>query len=83
MTKRWRRPCKLLINAEFPVIVGGRFGIYERMREPLIELIELSGAGAFNDRAVYCWPSGHPQNLSGDKDALREADVIFASTASI
>ena len=35
------------------------------------------GAGAFNDRAVYCWPSGHPQNLSGDKDALREADVIF------
>lgn len=66
-----------LINAEFPVIVGGRFGIYERMREPLIELLELSGAGAFNDRAVYCWPSGHPQNLSGDKDALREADVIF------
>ncbi len=65
-----------IANAEFPVFVGGRFGIFERMRQPLIDLLDISGAGALNDRAVYCWPSDHPQNLSGDRDALREADVI-------
>ena len=66
----------MIVNAEFPVLVGGRFGIYERMREPLIELLNISGAGGMNDRAVYCWPSDHPQNLSGDQDGLRDADVI-------
>ena len=65
-----------IVDAEFPVIVGGRFGIRERMRAPLIDLLEVSGAGGLNDRAVYCWPSDHPQNLSGDRDAMREADVI-------
>ena len=46
------------------------------MRRPLIEILELTGAGGLNDRAVYSWPSNHPQNLSCDKDALLEADVI-------
>ena len=65
-----------IVDAEFPVIVGGRLGIRERMRAPLIDLLEVAGGGGLNDRAVYCWPSDHPQNLSGDRDALREADVI-------
>jgi acetolactate synthase-1/2/3 large subunit len=72
---------EMIVNAEFPVLVGGRFGIYERMRDPLIELLNISGAGGLNDRAVYCWPSDHPQNLSGDKDALRDADVIVCMDA--
>ena len=25
---------EMIVNAEFPVLVGGRFGVYERMREP-------------------------------------------------
>ena len=67
---------EMIVNAEFPVLVGGRFAIYEEMRRPLIEILELTGAGGLNDRAVYSWPSNHPQNLSGDKDALLEADVV-------
>jgi acetolactate synthase I/II/III large subunit len=71
-----QQAAEMIVNAEFPVIVGGRFGMYEAVREPLIELLDLTGAGGLNDRAIYCWPSDHPQNLSGDADALREADVI-------
>lgn len=67
---------EMIINADFPLLVGGRFGIYDHVREPLIELLDLTGAPAINDRGVYCWPSDHPQNLSGDKGAIREADVI-------
>lgn len=67
---------EMLVNAEFPVIVGGRFGIFEESRQPIKELLEISGAGGLNDRAVFCWDSNHPQNLSGDRNALREADVV-------
>lgn len=65
-----------IVGAEFPVVVGGRLGIRESARAPLIELLEIVGAGGLNDRAVYCWPSDHPQNLSGDGKALLEADVV-------
>jgi acetolactate synthase-1/2/3 large subunit len=71
-----QQAAEMIVNAEFPVLVGGRFGMYESVRNPLIELLDLTGAGGLNDRAIYCWPSDHPQNISGDKDALLEADVI-------
>ena len=71
------RAARWIADAEFPVIVGGRLGIHERMRAPLIELLDLSGAGGLNDRAVFCWPSDHPQNLSGDPKALLEADLVL------
>ena len=71
-----QQAAEMIVNAEFPVLVGGRFGMYESVRHPLIELLELTGAGGLNDRAIYCWPSDHPQNISGDKDALLDADVI-------
>ncbi len=67
---------KMIVEADFPVLVGGRFGMFESVRKPLIELLEITGAGGLNDRAIYCWPSDHPQNLSGDRGAIREADVI-------
>lgn len=76
-TESLARVAEMIVNAEFPLLVGGRFGIYERVREPLINLLNETGAGAINDRGVYCWPSSHPQNLSGDLDAIREADVIL------
>jgi acetolactate synthase-1/2/3 large subunit len=72
---------KLIVEAEFPVLVGGRFGMFEAVRKPLIELLEITGAGGLNDRAIFCWPSDHPQNLSGDRDAVREADVIVCLDA--
>lgn len=70
-----------IVKAEFPVLVGGRFGMYESERAALIELLDLTGAGGLNDRAIFCWPSDHPQNLSGDRDAVREADVIVCLDA--
>jgi acetolactate synthase-1/2/3 large subunit len=71
-----QQAAEMIVNAEFPVLVGGRFGMYASVRDPLIELLDITGAGGLNDRAIYCWPSDHPQNISGDKDALLQADVI-------
>lgn len=76
-----QQAAEMIVNAEFPVLVGGRFGMFEAVRQPLIELLDITGAGGLNDRAIYCWPSDHPQNLSGDKDAIREADVIVCLDA--
>ncbi|MHA1108247.1 MAG: thiamine pyrophosphate-binding protein, partial [Alphaproteobacteria bacterium] len=68
----------LLINAESPMIVGGRFGIDPAVTAPLVELVETTGAAYQDDLAIVCFPTGHGQNLSGDKPARMEANVILA-----
>ena len=67
-----------LIAAEFPVIVGGRFGINAAVTAPLVELVELVGAAYRDDLALVAFPTKHPQNLSGDRAILKDADAILA-----
>ena len=67
-----------LIAAEFPLIVGGRFGIDPAATAPLVELVELVGAAYRDDLAMVAFPTKHPQNLGGDRALLKDADTIVA-----
>lgn len=68
----------LLLAAEFPLIVGGRFGINPASTAPLLELVELTGAAYRDDLAVIAFPTAHPQSLSGDRGVVKEADLVLA-----
>jgi thiamine pyrophosphate-dependent acetolactate synthase large subunit-like protein len=72
------RAAELLARAERPVVVAGRVGLDGRSTEPLVALVELLGAAYRDDRNVVAFPTRHPQNATGDKDLLREADVVLA-----
>jgi thiamine pyrophosphate-dependent acetolactate synthase large subunit-like protein len=72
------RAAELLARAERPVVVAGRVGLDPRATAPLVALVELLGAAYRDDRNVVAFPTAHPQNATGDKDLLREADVVLA-----
>jgi acetolactate synthase-1/2/3 large subunit len=67
-----------LLNSKLPVIVGGRFGINPAVTKPLSELVELTGAVYRDDLGMMAMPTAHPQNSSGDREIVKEADVVFA-----
>ena len=68
----------MLLAAENPLIVGGRFGRDVGTSEVLTELVELSGAAYIEDRAVVCMPNMHPQNINGDPTIRKESDLVIA-----
>ena len=41
-------------------------------------LVELIGAAYRDDLALVAFPTSHPQNLSGDRSLLKEADAVLA-----
>ena len=67
-----------LLNSNMPVIVGGRFGINPATTKPLVELVELTGAVYRDDLGMICLPTAHPQNASGDREIVKEADLVMA-----
>jgi thiamine pyrophosphate-dependent acetolactate synthase large subunit-like protein len=67
-----------LLNAKLPLIVGGRFGIYPEGAKPIVELVELTGAVYRDDNAIIAFPTAHPQSVSGDREIVKEADVVMA-----
>ena len=72
------RAADLLAGAERPVVVAGRIGLDPRATAPLVALVELLGAAYRDDRNVVAFPTAHPQNATGDRDLLRDADVLLA-----
>lgn len=72
------RVARALLAAERPVVVCGRLGIEPRVTDPLVRLVEATGAAYLDDRMTVCFPSRHPQNLNGDKAVRKEADLILA-----
>ena len=53
-----------LINAEWPLILGGRVG-YDKATTPVMtELVEILGAAYQDGHDIICMPSNHPQNLN-------------------
>ncbi len=68
----------MLLAADNLLIVGGRFGRDVGVSDVLTELVELSGAAYIEDRAVVCMPNMHPQNLNGDPDLRKTADLVVA-----
>ena len=67
-----------LLNAKMALVVGGRFGINPAVTKPLVELVELTGASYRDDNGIVCFPTAHPQSCSGDREAVKEADVVMA-----
>jgi acetolactate synthase-1/2/3 large subunit len=67
-----------LLAAKLPVIVGGRFGIDPATTKPLSALVELTGAVYRDDLGMVCMPTAHPQNASGDRTIVTQADVVMA-----
>jgi thiamine pyrophosphate-dependent acetolactate synthase large subunit-like protein len=72
------RAAELLARAERPVVAAGRVGVDPRATAPLVTLVELLGAAYRDDRNIVAFPTAHPQNATGDRDLLREADVVLA-----
>ncbi|RDE07854.1 thiamine pyrophosphate-binding protein [Pelagibacterium lacus] len=66
----------LMLASRKPLVIGGRFGLDAEITGPLVELIELTGAGYMDDRAIVCVPTGHPQNISGDRGFRSDADLV-------
>jgi len=67
----------VLLQAKRPLVIGGRFGIFEGVSAPLVRLVECLGAAYMDDRCIACFPTGHPQNLNGDRAFRGEADVLL------
>jgi acetolactate synthase I/II/III large subunit len=72
------RAADMLLAAEMPLIIAGRFGIDAKVTPIVQKLVEITGAAYVDDRSIVCMPTDHPQNLSGDTDIRRTADVVLA-----
>jgi acetolactate synthase-1/2/3 large subunit len=68
----------LLADAERPVVVAGRIALDPAATAPLAALVELLGATYHDDRNVTALPTTHPQNRTGDRTAIDDADVVLA-----
>lgn len=66
-----------LVSAEMPIIFGGRIGATPAVTDPLIELVELTGAAYHDDRNFIGFPTAHRQNLSWEKTITGDADVAL------
>jgi acetolactate synthase-1/2/3 large subunit len=69
---------EVLAGAENVVVVAGRVGLDPRATAVVAEVVELLGATYSDDRNVVVLPTRHPQNCTGDRRAIREADVVLA-----
>ena len=72
------KAAELLLSAKLPLIVGGRLGLNPASTAALVDLVELTGAAYQDDLAMVAFPTGHPQNLSGERKLVNEADVVLA-----
>jgi acetolactate synthase-1/2/3 large subunit len=68
----------LLVAAAEPVVVAGRVGLDPAATPVLTRLVERLGAAYRDDRNVVAMPTGHPHNLTGDRELLRRADAVLA-----
>lgn len=68
----------MLVRARNPVISGQRVMHRREAAEPLKRLVELTGAAYVEDTNGNCFPTKHPQNLSGIRGVLGKADVVLA-----
>ena len=72
------RVADMLIEARYPMIMGGRIGYLPSATGPVRELVELLGAAYSEDRSFVSMATRHPQNLTGSREALKKSDVVLA-----
>ncbi len=69
---------KLLVNAQYPVIVADRTVSGQAGMDRLGELATLLGAPVLNGASRICLPTDHPCNLTGAEGAnIARADVLL------
>lgn len=71
-----------LLDARLPVIVAGRVGLDPTATPLLTGLAEKLGAALRDERNLNALPSCHPLNLTGDRQLLKDADVILCVEAA-
>ncbi|MGH3665685.1 MAG: thiamine pyrophosphate-binding protein, partial [Egibacteraceae bacterium] len=69
---------RLLVEADAPVVVGGRVGLDPAATPALVALCELLAAAYRDDRNTVAFPTDHPHNLTGEPDLLGQADAVLA-----
>jgi thiamine pyrophosphate-dependent acetolactate synthase large subunit-like protein len=67
----------ILLKAKNPIITANRIGFNPKATKPLVGLVEALGCMYIDDRGFVCFPSKHPHNMTGDRTAVSEADVIL------
>ncbi len=70
------RLAEAIAGAQMPLVMGGRFGLDAKVSDLLVRLVELTGAAYLDDRTTVCFPTDHPQNLNGDRNIRKEADLF-------
>lgn len=69
---------RLLVHADWPVIMADNTGHNPAALAPLRELAELLGAGVIDAGGYFNFPSAHPLDLSLAKDeAVAPADLVL------
>ncbi len=73
----------LLVEADCPLVFGGRLGRREGTDRLFVALIELVGAAYQDGTDIVCVPTAHPQNLNpgyrGPREDIRsKSDVVLA-----
>lgn len=72
------RAAEVLAAAERPVVLAGRIALDPAATAVIAALVELLGAAYHDDRNATALPTGHPQNCTGDRRVIDEADVVLA-----
>ncbi|GAA2079861.1 thiamine pyrophosphate-binding protein [Actinomadura alba] len=68
----------VLAEAKRPVVLAGRVALDPATTAPLAALVEVLGAAYHDDRNWSALPTAHPQNCTGDRSVIDEADVVLA-----
>ena len=69
---------RLLVRAEWPVIVADNVGRHPGAIKALVELAELLGAGVVDGGRRFNFPSTHPLDVTlSREEALADADVLL------
>jgi acetolactate synthase-1/2/3 large subunit len=69
---------RLLLAAEFPVVVAGGVGLDPPSTACLIEIMERLEAAGRDERNLSALPTSHRLCFNGDKSLLEDADVVLA-----
>ncbi|HET9149153.1 MAG TPA: thiamine pyrophosphate-binding protein [Alphaproteobacteria bacterium] len=72
-----REAVDILLKAKNPIVTANRIGFNPKATKPLVALVEALGCMYIDDRGFVCLPSRHPHNLTGDRSAMNDADVIL------
>jgi acetolactate synthase I/II/III large subunit len=69
---------KMLVAAQYPVIVADRVVSSQAGMDQLVALAEVLGAPVLNRASRICMPTDHPANLTGlDSSVIAKADVLL------